>query len=296
MAQTEIFFRPPSEAESFIVRVMHGCPHNACTFCSMFKDIPCKVLPLEEVLDSLETDARYLGPRFIPKVQSMYLEGGDPLAIGSKHLLSVMNHARRLYPGLDRFACYATARFTIKKKPAELSVLAKAGLRRVYVGLESGLDTILESAKKGCTSADLMLAGKMLADAGIEMDVSILLGIGGKRYSSAHALMTAQLLDALEPDCVRIRTFVPKAGTELGADYLQGNFVLMGPHEILQELYQMVEHMHGKTRLLSEHWTDFIFFDAQMPLGKAPLLALIQQHLELPESSFRAVGLADSKD
>ena len=33
-----LVFRPPSEARSFILRVTIGCSHNACTFCTMYKD------------------------------------------------------------------------------------------------------------------------------------------------------------------------------------------------------------------------------------------------------------------
>ena len=295
MVQTDEYFRPPSEAESFIVRVMHGCPHNACTFCNLFKGIPCIVLPLAEVFQGLDDDAQSLGPKFIPMVQSMYLEGGDPLALNTAHLLAIMEYASRLFPALHRFACYATARFTLKKTQKDLDTLAKAGLRRVFVGLESGSDTILQAAQKGCTSADLLQTGKMLADAGIEMDVSIMLGIGGKKYSSEHAKMTAEIINKLQPECVRIRTFVPKVGTDLGADYLNGTFTLLSPHEILRELYQMVALVTGKTRLLSEHWSDFVLFDASMPDSREPVLELIQQHLAQPESSFRAVGLAEGR-
>ena len=295
MTQSDKYFRPPSEAESFIVRVMQGCPHNACTFCNLFKGIPCKVLPLAEVIQGLDDDAQSLGPKFIPMVQSMYLEGGDPLALNTAHLLAIMEYATKLFPALDRFACYATARFTLKKSPQDLAALAKAGLRRVFVGLESGSDAILQAARKGCTSADILQTGKMLADAGIEMDVSIMLGIGGKKYSSEHAKMTAEILNKLQPACVRIRTFVPKAGTDLGADYLNGTFTLLSPHEILHELYHLVELVTEKNRLLSEHWSDFVLFDASMPDTRELVLELIRQHLAMPESSFRTVGIAEGR-
>ena len=30
-------YRPPSEAESFILRVTRGCAHNHCTYCNMYR-------------------------------------------------------------------------------------------------------------------------------------------------------------------------------------------------------------------------------------------------------------------
>ena len=53
---------------------------DACAFCGMFKDVPLQVLPLEEVLRGMEADAREMG-RFLPLITSLYLEGGDPLAL-----------------------------------------------------------------------------------------------------------------------------------------------------------------------------------------------------------------------
>lgn len=295
MAQQEMYFRPPSEANSFIIRVMRGCPHNKCAFCNLFKNVACKALPLPEIFSGMDKDAEDLGREYVGLVDSIYLEGGDPLALRAENLLAVMAHAKSVFPALERFACYATARFTVKKKQEELQALADAGLRRVFIGLESGLDAILRGAKKGCVGADILKAGAMLKQAGIERDVSIMLGIGGKEFSNEHAIATARLISVIEPECVRIRTFIPKTGTELGDECLKGNFTLMAPHDIMRELRLMVEHIDGNTLLLSEHRSDFILFNACMPEAKQPLLEHIDQHLARPESSFRAIGIESAR-
>lgn len=296
MTQQELYFRPPTEADSFIIRVMRGCPHNKCTFCSLFKHVPCKAIPMTDIRYGMDRDAATLGSEHIKLVDSIYLEGGDPLALRTERLLEIMDYAKSVFPELKRFACYATAKFTAKKTREELHRLSKAGLKRVFVGLESGSDAILMRTKKGCSSADIVRAGDLLKNADIEMDVSIMLGIGGKEHSEEHAIMTGNLINAIEPDCVRIRTFIPKVGTELGTDYLNRKFSLLGPHETLRELRIMIEHVTGTTRLLSEHWSDFVLFDAYMPEAKQPLLEHIDQHLAMPEEMFRDVGIADSSN
>lgn len=291
----EVYYRPPSEADSFIIRVMKGCPHNECTFCNMFKGIKCGVPPLEEVIQGMERDAAELGPRHIGLVNSIYLEGGDPIALGTGHLLGIMRSAKSIFPALKRFACYATAKYTVRKTQEELDALSEAGLGTVFVGLESGSDTILAKVRKGCTTEDIKSAALKLARAGIGMDVSMMLGIGGKEFSSEHAIYTARLINAIEPECVRVRTYIPKTGTELGKDYLEGKFGLMGPHDTIRELRLMVLEITARTRLLSEHWTNFILFDARMPEAKGPLLAYIDQYLGVPESEFRGAGLDGGK-
>ena len=294
MLELNTYQRPPSEADSFIIRVAHGCPHNKCTFCNIFKTVAYRPIPLEEVLAGIDLDVEDLG-ELLPAVKSVYLEGGDPLILPAKDLLRIMRHASEKFPALGRFTCYATARSVIRKTKRELKSLAEAGLRRVFVGLESGLDLILEQTHKGCTSADILLAGNNLNDAGIENDVSMMLGIGGEKYSERHALATASLLSKLSPACVRIRTFVPKSDTPLGQDFLTGEFILQTPYSILNELRLMVENISGPTLLLSEHWTDYLKFKAKMPEHKQFLLAAVDNALKMPLDAFRKPDLSDRR-
>lgn len=291
----EVYYRPPSEADSHIVRVMTGCSHNKCTFCNTFRNVPCRILPFAEVAQAMEQDAAELG-HLVGKVQSVYLEGGDPMLMKAERLLEIMAHARKVFPAVRRFACYATARQITRKNQEKLDSLAKAGLQTVFVGLESGSDAILKRVNKGCASADLIKAGLMLASARITLDVSMMLGIGGLTDSREHALSTAQILNAIQPGYVRIHTFVPRQGTELGADYLAGRFILPGPHAVMRELRLLVSRLTAPIYLISNHWSNFVGFKAQMPDARDNLLAYIDKHLEKPESAFRAVGLDTGRD
>ncbi|MDL2267750.1 radical SAM protein [Desulfovibrio sp. OttesenSCG-928-G15] len=289
------YFRPPSEAESFLVRVMRGCSHNRCTFCNMYKDIRLEITPLDEVLSGIDQDAEDLGEKNLHHVTSLYLEGGDPMVRKTDDLLKIMEHARLRFPHIKRVASYATARSIARKTPDELGRLFAAGLRRVHVGLESGLDQVLESTCKGSTAADYRHISRLLAQAGIENDVSIMLGIAGPEQSQQHAVATAALLSDIRPACVRIRTFVPNTDTPLGDDYLAGRFLLMGPHAILQELHVLVSYITAPMHLLSEFWSNFVFFDAMVPQAREELLLLIEETLRKPTTEFRQVGICSVK-
>lgn len=290
--QQPLYYRPPSEADSFLVQVMKGCPHNKCTFCGMFKKQKCQVIPTSEVLKGMERDAEDIGPELLKMFTSLYLEGGDPFVLQTRHLLSILNHAHKCFPALQRVTCYATAHFICCKAQNELNDLAKAGLTRVYVGMESGNDAILRNTNKGCTRADLLRVGQMLHKAGIENDVSIMLGIGGKDLSVSHALDTGTLISALEPACVRIRTFLPIEDTPMGDAYRAGSFLLPEPHEILRELELIVRQLTGRTTLLSEHWTNFLTFMAEIPKDKERLLRFIKEALRQPRDAFRPTGIS----
>ena len=280
------YFRPPNEAQSYLIRVMHGCPHNKCTFCNLFKKVRFKKIPFEEIQAVIDKDIEEFDPNFVAYIKSIYLEGGDPLVLKAENLLRVMEYAKKCFPSVDRFASYATARFTAQKKQEDLDALGRSGLRRVYVGLESGNDLILEKTHKGCTRKDLIRAGEKLGKAGIEVDVSMMLGIGGKELSRVHAMETADIINNISPACIRIRTFTPKVDTALGEDYQAGRFSFMGAHDILRELQTMVEHITTDTQLLSEHWTDLIWFNARVPAEKEIVLHQIRKALEEPPETF----------
>ena len=291
MAEQEMYFRPPSEVESFIIRVMHGCPHNKCTFCNLFKKVPYRPIPLKEIFAGIDQDAVDLGTESVKFVTSMYLEGGDPLALPTDDLVFIMEYAKSKFPELTRFACYATALYTGMKTVDELKRLREAGLTRIFVGLESGSDIILKKTHKGCTSDDIRRVAASLKEAGIEMDVSMMLGIGGTELSRRHAVETAKLLNDIEPDTVRIRTYMPKNETELGEEFRRGEFSRMDPYEVLNELRLMVHYIDGSMQLLSEHWSDYCLFNAFMPAAKPQLLKHIDETLAQPEDSFYTVEL-----
>lgn len=294
MQATVPFYRPPSEQDSFLIRVMEGCPHNQCTFCGMYKAIPCKVLPLDEILGGIETDAAELGEKFLPLLTSVYLEGGDPMALPLHSLRLIMQHVFTFFPALKRVACYATAKSILHKSDEELRELASLGLRRVHLGLETGCDSILEKTRKGCTRVDLVQSGHKLRQAHIENDVSIMLGIGSNALSVEHAIETARVINQIEPICVRVRTFTPTEGTAMGEDYKHGRIILMTPYEVLTEFRLMVEHITANTLVMSEHWTNFIQCIAHVPHEKEALLTLIDEALQSEPHTFRPVGITST--
>jgi len=293
MEQQQIFHRPPAEADSFIIKVMDGCPHNKCTFCGIFTKIPYRPLPLDEILHGIENDAHSFGPQYTPLVKGLYLEGGDPIALPTAHLARIIEHAKIFFPAIRHIACYSTVAQIKMKNGEELCILAAVGLTRVYVGVESGCNTILQAVQKGCTVEDMLLAAEKLRNAGIENDVSIMVGVGGRELSERNAIDTGEVLNAIRPYCVRVRTFVPYFFTQMGEDYMNGRFSLLNAHEALYEMRLLVQAIREKTFILGEHWSNFIHFAVQLPDAKDKLLEKIDEKLEMPLESFRPAGITE---
>lgn len=54
--------RPPFEAASAYLQVTSGCSHNKCAFCNMYRGVPFRMTPLEDIEEYLQTVRRHYGP------------------------------------------------------------------------------------------------------------------------------------------------------------------------------------------------------------------------------------------
>ncbi|MFW6080522.1 MAG: radical SAM protein, partial [Desulfosalsimonas sp.] len=195
--------------------------------------------------------------------------------------------ARSIFPELRRITVYGSSRYILEKGEKGLRRLSSAGLTRIHVGLESGNDKVLADIKKGASRADQIRAAQMLKSAGIENSSYVMLGIGGKSLTKAHAMDTASALNEIAPEYVRLRTFVPKEGTSLLRRVEKGHFDMCGPHQILQETRLLVENLKIASSLRSDHYTNYINLSGELPEDKDRLLRRLDDALKRPESSFR---------
>jgi len=277
-------YRPPSEADSLLVQATIGCPHNKCTFCMVYKKgPPYTVRPTAEIKEDLETAHRLRGGR----VRTLFFPAGNTIAMPTAQLAEVCRYAHYLFPQLERITVYGSSRYIYRKGPEELKQLAEAGLSRIHVGLETGDDYILKAIKKGTTASEQIQAGLWVKEAGIELSEYVILGIGGKDRSETHALKTADVLNAIAPDFVRLRTFVPKVNTLLLHQIRRGRFKVLSPHEVLLEARLLLDNLNCATRLSSDHYTNYLNLEGRMPDDKERLLSSIDQALAWDESRFR---------
>ncbi len=277
-------YRPPSEADGLLIQATVGCPHNKCTFCMVYKKGPkYRARPAEEVIADLKAARTVYGSR----VRTIFFPAGNTIAAPVETLEAVFKAACSIFPELGRITVYGSSRYILEKGAEGLRRLSAAGLTRIHVGLESGNDAVLADIKKGATRADQIRAGQMLKAAGIENSSYVMLGIGGKSLSTAHAMDTASALNEIAPEYVRLRTFVPKEATPLLRRVQKGDFDMCGPHEILEETRRLVENLEITTSLRSDHYTNYINLSGELPEDKDGMLRQLDDALKRPESSFR---------
>lgn len=127
----------------------------------------------------------------------------------------------------------------------------------------------------------------MAREAGIEVSVYVILGIGGAERSEVHARETARALNLAPPDFIRLRTFVPKQNTPLLNDVINGSFNILGPHGVLRETEMLIRELTLDSQLTSDHYTNYINIEGKLPQDKGAMLEKIQAALMCDESTFR---------
>jgi radical SAM superfamily enzyme YgiQ (UPF0313 family) len=277
-------YRPPSEADSLLIQATVGCPHNRCTFCMIYKDgIRFKIRPVEEI----KADLRQARSAYGAGIETLFMPAGNTMAMPTDALCEICRFAKEVFPSLKRITVYGSSQYIYKKGPADLKRLATAGLSRIHVGLESGDDVILKRIKKGTHSAEQITAGQWVMAAGIQLSVYVILGIGGKERTVSHAKETARVLNAINPDFIRLRTFVPKVNTPMLEDVQTGVFVMLGPHEVLRETQSLIKELTVTSQLTSDHYTNYINLDGKLPDKKQLLLQQLEIALQRSEETFR---------
>ncbi|MBW1852487.1 MAG: hypothetical protein JRJ15_13900 [Deltaproteobacteria bacterium] len=83
--------------------------------------------------------------------------------------------------------------------------MAAAGLNRIHVGMESASDKVLSLVQKGTDKAMQIRAGRKVKPAGMQLSEYFIPGLGGKVLSKEHALETADALNQINPNFIRLR-------------------------------------------------------------------------------------------
>lgn len=279
-----VVYRPPSEANSLIIQATIGCPHNRCAFCSLYKDTKFKIRPVSDIKEDLAMAQQYYGK----EIRSIFFADGNTIIMKTDQLIDIFEHSHSLFPDLERITVYGSARFVNMKSPEDFHRLKKAGLSRVHTGMESGDDIVLARIQKGTTSAEIISAGLKLTEAGIELSEYYLVGIGSIDKTTEHAINSAKTLNAFSPQFIRLRTFIPMPGTKLYDDYKNGTFKLLTPHQALNEVRLLIEHLECENSiLLSDHVSNYWNVQGLIPRDKEIMLAEIDKALSIEESYFR---------
>lgn len=276
-------YRPPSEAQSLILPLTDGCSWNRCTFCEMYTDAHKRFRPRAEaeVLDSIRRCAQELGG----EVRRVFLADGDAMTLSTRRLASVLEAIRAELPSVRRVSSYCLPRNLRNKTVVELKDLADLGLSMVYVGAESGDDEVLARVGKGETFASTRDALDKLGAAGIKRSVMILNGLGGEPLWRQHALNSAALMNATQPEY--LATLV--VSFPQGEERFRAGFTEWTPLSVvglMREMELLISSLElARTVFRSDHASNWLVLKGTLCADKARLLQQLRGAIDQPDAA-----------
>ena len=231
-------YRPPSEADAYILQATIGCSWNKCTYCDMYRDKrEFRVRPVQESLEDIDATARRNGPR----VEKVFVADGDALVMDLDHWEPILAACREKFPRLRRISCYAMASNVLEKSDDDLRKLREWGLEMLYIGPETGDPATLKRIAKGATYEDHAEASRRARAAGMKQSVIFLLGAGGVERSEEHARASARLATDMDPEFLAALTLTVVPTTPIARLRDTGRFELPDVTGLLRELRTFVD-------------------------------------------------------
>lgn len=270
-------YRPPSEADAFILQATIGCSWNHCTYCDMYREKTFRVRALDETLADIHDAGREAGD----VVEKVFVADGDALLMELAHWEAILSACRAAFPRLKRVSAYATAMNALGKTPAELERLRDLGLRLLYVGPETGDEVTFKRIAKGAGFDQHVEAARRLRAAGLELSVIFLLGAGGVERSQAHAEASARLLTQMDPEFASLLTLTVVEGTPLAKLAARGQFELPSVEGMLRELRTVVALAKPTNAVFrSNHASNYLAIAGRLPVDRDRILELVDRALE----------------
>lgn len=282
--------RPPSEAASLLVRVTRNCHWNRCAFCPVYKGTPFSIRPVEHVLRDLDSVARHVenlsllsaGPGllmeedvreafnalppeetapfraalswYVSGMESVFLQDADSLVLRPAGLSEILTRLKELFPMVKRITSYSRSATIDRMSADDLLSLREAGLNRIHIGMESGCDAVLDMMHKGATKEVHVRAGLKVKAAGMELSEYYMPGLGGRALWREHAQDTADAMNRINPDFIRLRTLAIPERTPLAEEVRAGRFSKCPDLLVAEEILLFLDILEGVTGYLaSDH-------------------------------------------
>ncbi|HVM60972.1 MAG TPA: radical SAM protein [Verrucomicrobiae bacterium] len=209
---------PPDQYNALVLQATEGCAYSCCLFCELYRDVfygrktPAQFAA--HVNEAIAFHGKALRGR-----RSIFLGEANALTLSHEDLVGmfrVLQENFELPPDpeehvpagwwlghttrFDGVSTFLDAFTGPRQTAAEFEELRRLGLRRVYVGLETGDDKLLKWLCKPATSAGIAQCVTSLKSAGLTVGVIALLGAGGHEFADAHVRETARLINQLPLD------------------------------------------------------------------------------------------------
>ena len=268
--------RPPMERASYMLPVAVGCSYNACTFCTLFKHLTYRELPREQIEAELcRVSAAGGNPA------TVFLGDGNAFGLKTEQLLWILERVHHHLPGCTAVNMDATVTNIAQKSDEELQKLYDAGVRRLYLGIETGLEDVLKFMRK---DHDLAQAYEQIARMqrfGFIFCAHMMTGLAGKGRGLENAEATAEFFNRTKPDRIINFSIFHHKRAPLYRDIEAGRYFPADELENLREEKRLLELLDIPVSYDGFH--DVIIqqrFRGKLPQDREKLLAQVDAAID----------------
>ncbi len=192
---------PPDQYMAVVLQATEGCSFNTCTFCSFYKDRPFRIKGPQEFRAHAKAVRAFLAKGLNIR-NKIFLADANALVIPTNSLLPLFDIVNEAYnmSTLDGIYAFLDGFSGEKKTSEDYAELGARGLKRVYIGLESGNEALLRFLRKPGKPTDAVNAVHAMKSVGLSVGIIVLLGVGGRQYADAHTEDTVETLNAMKLD------------------------------------------------------------------------------------------------
>ena len=227
---------PPDQYYSLVLQITEGCSYNKCSFCNFYDDRKFRIKNVNQVKKHIESVNSFFGSGMLLR-KSLFLADANALIISQNKLVKILNEIHKQYTiiadesrsseilerrregeiifnGVYSFIDLFTGDYKSKQEFHEMATL---GVKRVYIGMESGSEPLLDFLNKPGAQEDMVSAVNKIKSAGIDVGVIVLIGAGGEKYFKTHINETINALNQMhlnKNDFIYFSDFYPQRNTK----------------------------------------------------------------------------------
>ncbi len=267
----EPLFRPPAEANSFILQATIGCSWNKCSFCEMYSNKQFRA----NCIDKIENDIK-LYSKIYPDTKKVFIADANALVLPNSQLIKILDLLIQYFPKLHRVSSYSLPSDILRKTESELNELLIRKLNLLYIGIESGSDKILQFINKSETSASTINGINYAHSAGFETSVMILTGLGGKLFSEEHIVESAKLINRINPKYLSTLVLSFPFGVDHYRSKINYDYQEMQIFDLLIELQLFISNLElNGTIFRSDHASNYLSLKGVLNKDKNKLLDIL---------------------
>ena len=199
------------------------------------------------------------------------------------------NAIKKLFPKTEFFSA-APLIYGLRsvKSQEELNILYENKLNLIYYGIETGSNLVLKKITKGVSQGEIIDSLNRASASGMKVSATVILGIGGEKYSKEHIKESAEIINATRVNYLSTLQLGLEEDAKDNFYKHFSDFIALDDFQILEEQKRFLELLHPLNKIIfrSNHASNALHLSGTLPRDKDRLVKEVAYALEIGEDAF----------